>query len=443
MFFSPKFSKFVGRSTNLILAAGLLATSTGCHLVSSAHKAIPAHRLPKDLFDCPRETLAPLPFAALGQTKPADHIIGAGDTLSVYIYGVFPPTEDETPIVQRSQSINQRYYPARGSEVGPSTGLPVTVAADGTIDLPLIGRVNLSGLTVGQAKDMILDEYRDEDILQEGRERITLNLLVPRLYRVVVLREDTPSAAVALTSPQNVDQIHRGSGEVIDLPVYENDVLHAMAATGGLPGTDAPREVYVIRKESGISGQFLNAGNLQSIVSGGQGDGCSPGVVRIPLAGCPCQPVPFTEADITMGEGDVLYIPRRNEYFITGGLLPGGRVPLPRDEDVDVIEAIAMATASAGGPLGRDGSVLAGGKIGNLREPTRVIILRMLPDGRQMTIRADLDRAIYDPNERIRILPNDVVMLQFKPSASAIYSTLNWFSGDGIFNGIVRIGVDN
>ena len=425
-----------------LLAAGLLTSSAGCHVASFANKAIPAHRLPADLFDCSRESLAPLPFAALGQTKPADHLIGAGDTLSVYIYGVFPATEDETPIVQRSQAINQRYYPARGSNIGPSTGLPVRVETDGTIDLPLIGRIDLDGLTITESIDKILDEYRDEDILQEGRERITVSLLTPRVKRIVVLREDTPSTSVSLVSPQAIDEIHRGSGEVIDLPIYENDVLHAMAATGGLPGTDAPREIYVIRKNSEFGNQFLSAGNLQSIVSGGQGDGCGPGVVRIPLAGCPCEAVPFTEADITLNDGDVLYIPRRNEYFTTGGLLPGGRVPLPRDEDIDVIEAIALATGSAGGPLGQDGSVLAGGRPGYLRSPTRVLILRMLPDGRQMTIRADLDRAIYDPQERIRILPNDILMLQFKPSAASLNVVMNWFSGDGLFNGIARLSTN-
>ena len=433
MHYPSKLSKVVRRSTNLILAAGLLVTSTGCHLVSSAQKAIPAHRLPKDLFDCPRETLAPLPFASLGRTKPADHIIGAGDTLSVFIFGVFPPTEDETPIVQRAQAISQRYYPARGSALGPTTGLPIRVEADGTIDLPLIGRVDLDGLTLNQAKDRVLDKYRDEDILQEGRERITLSLMVPRLSRVIVLREDTPDPSVSLNSPQSVDQIHRGSGEVIDLPVYENDVLHAMSFTGGLPGTDAAREVYVIRKQAGISNQFLSAGNLQSIVSGGQGDGCNnPNVVRIPLAGCPCETVPFTEEDITLNDGDVLYIPRRNEFFIAAGLLPGGRVPLPRDEDVDVIEAIAMATGSAGGPLGVGGTALIGGNVGNLRAPTRVLIIRELPDGRQMTIRADLDRAVYDANERIRILPGDVVMLQLKPTASVYYSVLNYFTSQSV-----------
>jgi protein involved in polysaccharide export with SLBB domain len=161
-------------------------------MVSSATKAVPANRLPKDLFDCPRESLAPLPFAALGQTRPADHLIGAGDTLSVYVFGVFPPTEEETPVIQRQQALNQNYYPARGSQVGPGLGLPVQVEADGTIALPLIDKMNLTGLTMGQAREKILAAYKEEDILQDGRERISISLLVPRLTRVVVLREDTP-----------------------------------------------------------------------------------------------------------------------------------------------------------------------------------------------------------------------------------------------------------
>lgn len=431
-------TRWVSTAIMLLTVASVVSTGGGCKLVSSARQAIPAHRLPPDLFDCAREPLAPVNFAALGQTKPAAHIIGPGDTLSIYIFGVFPASEDETPILQRNQAINQQYYPARGSSLGAATGLPVRVEADGSIDLPLVDRINLNGLTLPEARAKILDTYRAEEILKEGRERITVQLVTPRLFRVVVLREDTPDNQVTVTNPQNVDQIHRGSGQIVDLPVYENDVLHALGITGGLPGTDAPRECYVIRKSAAVQAQFLSAGTLQSIVSGGEGGQCSPDVVRIPLAGCPCDTLPFTEADITLGDGDVLFLPRRNEYFITGGLLPGGRVPLPRDEDVDVIEAIAMATASAGGPLGVGGTALSGGNTGNLREPTRVLILRSLPDGRQMTIRCDLDRAIYDPKERIRILPNDVVMLQFKPSASFLYGAFNWISGNSLVTAIGR-----
>ncbi|MEM1227065.1 MAG: polysaccharide biosynthesis/export family protein [Planctomycetota bacterium] len=427
------------KATMAMVAVGLLASS-GCHyrMVSSVCHAVPASRLDPNLFACPREDMAPLPYSALGQQRPVDHMIDAGDTLNAYIYGVFPTSVDETPVQQRGQAINQRYYPPRGNVVAPSAGLPITVDADGTITLPLIGKISVAGMTTQQAIEKILEKSREQQVLKEGKEQVTLELLIPRVKRIVVLREDTPSPAVTLASPQAVDQIHRGSGEVVDLPVYENDVLHALAATGGLPGTDAARELYVIRAGAGLNNAFMSADKLQSIVTGSEGGACNPGVIRIPLAGCPCEALPFMPEDVVLEDGDTVFIPRRNEYFIAAGMLPGGRVPLPRDEDVDVIEAIAMANGSAGGPLGRDGGVLAGGNVGNMREPTQVLILRTLPDGRQIPIRVDLDRAVYDAKERIRIQPDDVVMLHFKPFSAAFNGTFNWISGNSIVAAISR-----
>ncbi len=410
---------------SIVAAVGMTALgSTGCHFVSSSHHAIPANRLDPAVFNCSRENVAPLPYAALGQARSNEHVIGAGDTLSIYVFGVFPPGEDETPVQTRSQAVNQQYYPPSGAEVGAATGLPVRVRDDGTVDLPLIDPVNLNGLSITQAVEKIRQVYLDKKVVQKGRERITVDLLTPRVHRVVVLREDTPSTPVAITNPQFIKEVHRGSGQVIDLPIYENDVLHALASTGGLPGTDAKRELWVIRNNPSVNYSFINVEQLNAMV---QAPGaCGSEVIRIPLVGCPNEPVPFRTEDITLYDGDVVFVPRRNEYFTTGGLLPGARIPLPRDEDIDVIEAISMSTASAGGPLGASGSVLSSGNVGSMREPTRVLILRKLPDGRQLTIRVDLDRAMNDPKERILIQHEDVVMLYFKPSAAGIYGFFSY-----------------
>ncbi len=221
------------------------------------------------------------------------------------------------------------------------------------------------------------------------------------------------------------EQIHRGSGQVIDLPIYENDVLHALASTGGLPGTDAKRELWVIRNMPDAQRSFISPEQLLQIVSIGS---CGPELIRIPLVGCPGQMLPFTPGDVVLNDGDVVFVPRRNEYFTSGGLLPGARIPLPRDEDIDVIEAIALANGSAGGPLGQSGAVLQGGRPGFMREPTRVLILRKLPDGRQLPIRVDLDRAMEDEKERILIQSEDVVMLQFKPASAGLNGALNWIN---------------
>ena len=91
-----------------------------------------------------------------------------------------------------------------------------------------------------------------------------------------------------------------------------------------------------------------------------------------------------------------------------------------------MIEAIALANGAVGGPLGQSGQALAGGTPGHMVRPTRVIILREMPDGRQLPIRVDLARAMTDQKERILIQSNDVVMLQFKPHQAVANGVLNF-----------------
>ena len=415
-----------------------LPAAAGCTCISDLGHAIPAYRLDPVLRGCPKETLAPVPLSSLALRKPAEYRFAPGDTLSVYVFGVLPTDEKATPTLQRTQTVNQQYYPPGGNEVGSRTGVPVPVEADGTVDLPLIGRINVNGLTGAEATERVIEAYRAEEVLQEGRERAQITLAAARTHRITVLREDNPTEGVALTRPGINEEIHRGSGEIVDLPAFENDVLHALAATGGLPGTDARREVWVIRgAASRKDRRYINVRQLEQwnrVGNGLTGDaamvdsagGELPVVTRIPLVGCPNSPLPFDPAEIELNEGDVLFVPRRHEHFVTGGMLPGARIPLPRDEDIDVFEAIAMSGGSVGGPLAGDGSMLKSGRPGHMREPTNVLVLRRLPDGRQLPIRVDLDRAMHDQRERILIRDEDIVMVYFKPEAAVLNGALNF-----------------
>ncbi len=421
-FFSAKLTSFCLSG----VAALSLSSTVGCHAITDVHESIPASRLPRHLCVEPREGRSVFPFTALGQQKPDAHIIGAGDQLSVYVFGVIPPGTEGTPILQRTQPINQRYYPPHGSVIGSTTGLPVLVDQDGTVELPFVGPVHLAGLTMPEATTAVKNAYREKEITKEETERVQVSLITSRVHRIVVLREDTPSPQVQLVRPGQVEQIHRGSADVVDLPAYENDVLHALSITGGLPGTDAAREIWVF-KRAGLENPHAvcpeelvaRTASFRKETSGGNQ------VVRIPLTGCPGEALPFTASDVVLEDGDVVFLPRREEYFYIGGLVDGAKIPMPRDEDIDVIEAIALANGSVGGPLGQSGSALQGGTPGYAVRPTRVIILREMPDGRQLPIRVDLARAMVDQKERILIQPNDVVMLQFKP-------------GQAVFNGIIN-----
>ena len=319
--------------------------------------------------------------------------------------------------------------------MGATAGLPVLVDQDGSVELPLIGKVQLGGLTLPEATTAVKNAYRDKQITKEDSERVIVSLVTARVHRIVVLREDTPSTPVQLVQPGQVDHIHRGSADVVDLPVYENDVLHALSITGGLPGTDAGREIWVFKRSGLGDPMAITPEELQTrTASYSESDETRGQVVRIPLTGCPGEPVSFSAKDIVVEDGDVVYVPRREEYFYVGGLVAGAKIPLPRDQDIDVIEALALANGSVGGPLGLSGQALASGSPGHMVRPTRVIILRELPDGRQLPIRVDLARAMEDQKERILIQPNDVVMLQFKPHQAVFNGVLNALNFSVLFN---------
>lgn len=423
---------FFGKAGSFLISSFALLTlmsSVGCHAITDVHNAIPASRLPGELCTEPREGRTVFPFTALGQEKPAAHIIGAGDQLSIYVFGVVPPSVDDTLVLQKTQPINQRYYPPYGSVVGATIGLPFEVDHTGGVELPIVERIQLAGLTLPEATEVIKKAYREKDVTKEDTERVQVSLITARVHRVVILRDDTPSPTVQLVKPGQVDHIHRGSAEVVDLPAYENDLLHALAVTGGLPGTDAAREIWIFKRSGLGDPHAVCAEELQARTANFE-DGHDGGnqVVRIPLTGCPGEGLPFTQADIQLESGDVVYVPRREEYFYIGGLVAGAKIPLPRDEDIDVIEAIALANGSVGGPLGQSGQSLATGTPGHMVRPTRVIILREMPDGRQLPIRVDLARAMTDQKERILIQPNDVVMLQFKPHQALFNGILNAFN---------------
>lgn len=412
-----------------------MASSVGCHAITDVHESVPASRLPRHLAVEPKEGRQVFPLTALGQEKPVSHIIGAGDQLSIYVFGVLPPGTEATPILQRTQPINQRYYPPHGSVVGATTGLPVVVDQDGSVELPLIGKVQLSGLTLPEATTAVKNSYRDKQITKEDSERVIVSLITARVHRVVVMREDTASQPVQLVQPGQVDHIHRGSADVVDLPVYENDVLHALSVTGGLPGTDAAREIWVFKRGGLENPHAVTSAELQNIaMSYHEGEENRGQVIRIPLTACPGEAAPFSMKDVILEDGDVVYVPRREEYFYVGGLVAGAKIPMPRDEDIDVIEAVALASGSVGGPLGQSGQALASGTPGHMMRPTRVIILRELPDGRQLPIRVDLARAMTDQKERILIQPNDVLMLQFKPHQAMFNGILNTFNFSVLLN---------
>ncbi|MCR9293216.1 MAG: polysaccharide biosynthesis/export family protein [bacterium] len=149
----------------------------------------------------------------LAMQRPPQYTLEAGDVIGVSIEGILPTSSKEN--VPHSAS----------------TGFPITVLEDGTISLPLIEAIAVQGRTLPELRQAIQSAYVDAKIVSSAPKVIT-TLLRKRQYNLLVRRWDQSGSS----DPQ-----------LIRLPAFENDVLNALMASGGLPHPDVFESVAILR----------------------------------------------------------------------------------------------------------------------------------------------------------------------------------------------------
>jgi hypothetical protein len=422
--------------------------SVGCTTLTQPLSGIPAERVPPQFLAQSKANLIPLDPSRLAQEPPRDYLLDEGDILGVYIEGILPYNPPDQP--PEPPPVN---FPEIDSQLDPSLGFPVAVINDGTIQLPLLEPIKVKGLTIDQARELIRKYYLDAKILTDsGRLRPIVTLLKERTYNIVVVRQDIGGE---LNQTQRFGARAGGGGSfvrgadlsaqgsMIKLRAYQNDVLHALMASGGLPGVNAKNEIKILRatkadqkKRDEFIQQFY-----QQYYCNPDPCGCPPPIpddpstlkiqMRIPPGSVPN----FTEDDITLEDGDILYIETRNaEVYYTGGLLPGGEFNIPRDYDLDVFGAMALAGGSLAGPGRTGGGGGLGGGIASLATvpPGILYVIRKTPCNGQITIEVDLARANEDPRRRILVQPGDILILRFKPCEEILNFSMAAFFTFGI-----------
>ncbi len=254
-----------------------------------------------------------------------------------------------------------------------------------------------------------------------------------RTYNVLVVREDTASqqgslAQQRITQGRGMYEAQRiGVTKSVDLPAYENDVLHALAESGGLPGVDTKNEVKIMRgafKSAAERDEYLRT--MVDPMTRAEVMNTGRKIQRIPLRIGPADPpLELTQEDVILGNGDIVFIESRDdEVFYTGGLLIGGQYPLPRDHDLDVLGAIAMSGGSISAAAGGSavGNRNSGG--GGLFPPTRVIVLRNV-NGQQVAIKLSTKTAMLNPQERVLVQPDDFIILEYTASEVVMNFLMN------------------
>ncbi|MCC6493809.1 MAG: polysaccharide biosynthesis/export family protein [Pirellulales bacterium] len=425
----------------LLLACCLLP---GCAaLTNPVANGIPVRLLPEELLAPSREGFEQIPLTLLRQPPPKSFRLDAGDTLGVYIDGVLGSAETPPPVNLPSTP-----------ELPPSIGYPIPIRADGTVNLPLVGALSVAGMTIDQAERTVIDAYtkprdgapgaeQDQGYLREDTQ-ILVTLMRPRHVRVVVVRDDSQQRQVSLRNESllglgatetTIGGGERGVGQVLELPAYENDVLNALARTGGLPGLESTHEVVIQRGywNQPPDADDDNSPAADATPADGMAAVAAPRVTRIPLRVRPGEPLGFRPEDVILNTGDILTVRARlPEFFYTGGLLPAAEHPLPNDYDLTALEAVLKSR----GPLfngglntsNLNGAVIAFG-IGN-PSPNLLSVLRKTAGGGQVTIRVDLDEAARDPRQDLLVQAGDVLILQEAPDQAMSRYMTTIFQGN-------------
>jgi len=419
-----------GRSTSVAAVLAMLLVSPGC---SPYRTATPASLVRPNYLDSPRASQEPVNFARLRQPIPAVYLLAPRDVLAIYIEGILPPENPGSP------SLPPVNYFDTEADLPPSVGYPVVVREDGTIALPLVAPISVTGLSVAEAEYAVRKAYTvDRRLLRAEEARIIVTLMVPRNYNVLVIREDlggsSPFSAGA-AEPTRKDYV-----VPVRLKAYENDLLHALSESGGMPGNDAKNEVVILHGAGNTPEMQAQARSaIEDPLTRQQFFAQFRNITRVPLRINPkAAAISLSTDDIVLQRGDIVFVESREaEVFYTGGLLSGGQFPIPRDYDLDVLGAIALSGGSIASGVGGNnfrgtlystsGSTPGGGSLASLLPPTEVIVIRKGREQMQV-IKLDLRTAMTDPQQRILIQPNDLVMLEYTDFEMIMNGVLNTIS---------------
>jgi protein involved in polysaccharide export with SLBB domain len=405
----------VNRLVSLIALAAACGAGGCASLTNPVADGIPVRRLPEEVFGRPKSELQPLPLNMLRINEPGDYKLDKGDVLGI--------VADEV-LTKEGQPVPVQFIQNPNSSKTAVQGVPVPVQDDGLIVLPGIDPLDVRGKTLTQVRDMLVFQIVEKHkLLPKEKYRIMVDLIQPRRYRVLVVREDAqpliPQFAQAGLTAAVVGGTKRGAAFSLLLEPGRNDLLQALTQTGGPPGLEAKNEVVIRR------GKYdpADAGR---------------GYIRIPLRVRADQPITFTEADITLEDGDTVYIEARDtEVYYTAGLLGSAQIPLPRDYDLRVIEAIAQVRGPLINGSFTQNAFVASAVNSGIGNPNAslVTVVRRLPNERQILIRVDLNEAFRDLRENIIVQPGDVIVMQERPSEAVtryftqtVRVTTSWLS---------------
>ena len=195
---------------------------------------------------------------------------------------LFPPARD--PMLSPGDLISVRVF--EQADYGPE----VRVAADGTVLLPLIGPVQLKGLTISQAEEVLQKRFQDAGIYRNPQ--VTIQLV------------EGPNQVATV-----IGEVH----QVVPI-IGSRRLLDVLAVAGGLPPT-ASHVITISR----------------------------PGLAEPLVVDLGTDPLHSGLANIPIFAGDTIIISRIGVVYMLGAFKSAGTIPLTQYSPLTLMEATTLS----------------------------------------------------------------------------------------------------
>lgn len=341
----------------------LLSFAVACSTSGCGTTGIRASRLPNEFRAAKRESSKLVDFAQVASPGIKESLIGPRDLLKITV-STGRDGEKPEPIMLR-------------------------VAQNGAIDVPLIGPTQVAGLETHQAGPAIAQTAIDRQIYI--RPYVTVEMESKAVRSITVLG--------AVKEPG-----------VHELPYGNSNLVSALAAAGGLT-EEAGTRVEIIRQPSIASASGTRFaedtrgdGDVQLAAYQSRGAGTQPGqmrVMKLDLAQGQLQ----QQADTRLIDRDIVkVVPRKEEMvFVSGLVTKPGQYELPIDQDMHLLDAIAIA----------------GGKSSPVAD--EISIIRHVENREQpVVIKAKISRAKRNGMENLRLASGDTVIIEQTPATVVV-----------------------
>ncbi len=240
------------------------------------------------------------------------------------------------------------------------TDRTVRVDPNGFVDLPMIGRIQISGLTLDQVKDLVCSKLSR----YINAPQVTLNL------------SDNQNQTVSVLGSVNTPGIHPLPGP--------RRVLDVLSTAGGVRPEAGSKVILTRQMKWGplpVTGAKVDpTGNFST--------------VSLPLDDLLNATLPAE--NIFLRPGDVVSIPKAEIVYVVGDVKKAGGFPLSSHPSVSILQALSLAEG-----LDHDAS------------PGRARIFRPVPggDGKPKEIPVDISRILAGQNPDVPLFANDVLFI--------------------------------